>query len=119
MNTGNDVEAFSGRREGGNLPLTQLLLRIEGPLSVAMNLWEVEVLDVYGRNVLLDCAPGCVLDGCASDAGSVCNEVYQGRLSFGGCSCSPLFNATNVRGKPDGNLRRLTDGIVYSSGPQD
>lgn len=66
------------------LPETQLVLRIEGPLSTAMNLWEVEVIDKLGRNVLLGCAPGCVTDGCASDAGSVCNETYQGRLSFGG-----------------------------------
>eukprot|EP01048_Picozoa_sp_COSAG05_P003167 COSAG05_NODE_142_length_16591_cov_6.726837_12_plen_1394_part_00 len=102
------------KSDNEQLPATQLVLRIEGPLSIAMNLWEVEVLDTTGRNVMLGCAPKCVLDGCAADAGSVCNEVYQGRLTFGGCSCSPLFNATNIRGKPDGNLRRLTDGVVFS-----
>ncbi len=101
---------------GGQLPSTQLLLRVEGPLSRAMNLWQVEVFDESGRNVMLGCAPRCVTDGCASDAGSVCNEVYQGRLAFGGCSCSPLWNATFSKdGKPDAGLTKLTDGVVFSA----
>ena len=106
---------LTSARADALLPSTQLVLRVEGPLSTAMNLWEVEVIDDSGRNVMLGCAPGCVTDGCASDAGSVCDEMYQGRLSFGGCSCSPQYNATfNEKGQPDGKLARLTDGVVFS-----
>ena len=47
----------------------------------------------------------------------MCNEVYQGRLTFGGCSCSPLWNATfNKGGQKCGSLARLTDGVVFSVG---